>query len=109
MNIDYKKMGYKIKLARLEKGLTQEQLSEMLDMSNNYISNIERNHSIPSLETFVKICNALEVTPDKILIDSIFISQEYIKEDIALKLKQCSTDEMKFILKFIDLILTEKQ
>ena len=108
MNIDYKKMGLKIKLARLEKGLTQEKLSEMVDMSNNYISNIECNHSIPSLETFITICNVLEVTPDKILLDSIFTSTEYIKEDIALKLKQCDKKEMQFVSRFIDVLLEQR-
>ena len=108
MNIDYKKMGLRIKFARLEKGLTQEKLSELLDMSNNYISNIECSHSIPSLETFITICNVLEVTPDKILLDRIFTSNEYIREDIALKLKQCDEKEMQFVSRFIDILLERK-
>jgi transcriptional regulator with XRE-family HTH domain len=108
MDINYKKMGFKIKMARLEKGLTQEQLSKMVDMSNNYISNIECNHSIPSLETFIKICNTLEVTPDKILLNSIFISHEYLKEEIAVKLKKINPKDMELVSAFIDLLIARK-
>jgi transcriptional regulator with XRE-family HTH domain len=108
MQIDYKKLGSKIRIVREKKKLTQEQLAEMVELSNNYISNIELNRSIPSLETLVKICNALEITPDYILIDSIYTSKEYIKDEIAQKLNMCNEKSIKIISKFIDLILEEQ-
>lgn len=37
-------------------------------MSNNYISNIENNCSISSLESIMKICIALDVTPNDVLL-----------------------------------------
>lgn len=108
MEINYKELGNRIRKAREQKNLTQEQLAEIIGMSNNYISNIERNHSIPSLETLLKICNALQVTPDYVLMDSIYTSKEYIKDEIAEKLQLCSKKNIKIILKFINLLLEEQ-
>ena len=82
MKTNYKKMGDRIKSARKKKKITQEQLAEMTGLSNNYISNIERNCSIPSIDTLLKICNSLGITPDFVLLDSIYTSNEYLKDEI---------------------------
>lgn len=110
MNINYKMLGIRIRNARESKNLTQEQLAEMTGLSNNYISNIERNRSIPSLETLVKICNVLEVTPDFLLVNSVFTysSREYIKDDIAKLLSKCTDKNMRLVSKFIELLIEEQ-
>ena len=45
-------IGSKIKQLRLENGLTQQELANRLELTKGYISQIERNLSSPSLETF---------------------------------------------------------
>jgi len=107
MEINYKKLGERIRKIREQKKITQEMLAETIGLSNNYISNIERSRSIPSLETLIKICNVLEVTPDYVLLDSIYTSREYIRDDIANKLKKCSEKDIRLISRFIDLLLEE--
>lgn len=107
MILDYLKIGPRLKKARIDKKLTQAQLAEEIDLSNNYISNIERGTSIPSLETFVMLCNALDVTADMMLTDSVYRSSEYLKESIAVKLSRCSKKNMRIIERFIDLLLEE--
>jgi len=49
MNIDYKALGERIAKRRKVLNLTQEDVAEATGLSNNYISNIENNHSIPAL------------------------------------------------------------
>ncbi len=111
MNIDYKILGNRIKSTREAKNLTQEKLAELTGLSNNYISNIERNRSIPSLETLVKLCNALDATPDSLLFDSVFTysSREYIKDDIARLLSKCNNKNIKLVSKFIELLVNEQE
>ena len=46
------RIGRKIKLLRIQKGLTQEELAERTDLSKGYISQLERDLSSPSIETF---------------------------------------------------------
>ena len=107
MILDYLKIGPRLRKARKDRKLTQAQLAEAIDLSNNYISNIERGTSIPSLETFVMLCNALDVTADMMLTDSVYRSSEYLKENIAVKLARCSKKNMRIIERFIDLLLEE--
>ncbi|KOO40380.1 helix-turn-helix domain-containing protein [Priestia koreensis] len=56
-------IGKKIKRLRLTKGLTQEELGERTDLSKGYISQLERDLSSPSLETFFSILEVLGCTP----------------------------------------------
>jgi transcriptional regulator with XRE-family HTH domain len=109
MKINYKKMGKRIKSARKKKKFTQERLAEITGLSNNYISNIERGSSIPSIDTLIKICNSLNVTPDFVLLDSIYTSKEYLKDEIAKKLEKCNDKNIRLVSKFCDLLLEEQK
>ena len=95
--IDYSLLGERVSTLRKEKGLTQSKLAEEAEISNNYISNIENSHSIPSLETLVKICVALEVTPNDLLIGVNAESTDYSNTDIANLLDKCSPKEKRYI------------
>ncbi len=50
-----------IKKYRLQKGLTQEKLSELCNISTDYLSEIERCVKTPSLKRFILIAEKLEV------------------------------------------------
>lgn len=56
-------IGRKIKNLRLKKGLTQEELGERTDLSKGYISQLERDLSSPSIETFFNILEVLGCRP----------------------------------------------
>ena len=109
MVLDLLKVGTRIKKSRIDKKLTQGSLAEQLELSNNYISSIERGNAVPSLETFIRICNALDVTADMLLTDSVYRTNEYLKESIALKLDKCSKKNMRIVERFIDLLLEENE
>ncbi|WP_066452870.1 helix-turn-helix domain-containing protein [Anaerotruncus rubiinfantis] len=108
MTIDYNLMGRRIAEIRKKRGLTQEKLAEMADLTNNFISHIETCRSIPSLETIVKLCDALSVTPDEILLGTGTASPEYLSSDIIQKLETCSPSERRLVNGFIDLLLSQR-
>lgn len=56
-------IGQKIKNLRIQKDLTQEELGERTDLSKGYISQLERNLSSPSMETFFSILEVLGISP----------------------------------------------
>ncbi|MCK4947831.1 MAG: helix-turn-helix transcriptional regulator [Candidatus Aureabacteria bacterium] len=58
--MDIKKLGKRIKLARIEQDLTQTQLARKIGAKQKSISHYETGASLPSLETLVKIANALK-------------------------------------------------
>lgn len=61
------KIGYRIKTLRKSKGMTQEHLSEIINVSPHYIYEIERGLKQMSLETFISITHALEASADYLL------------------------------------------
>lgn len=62
--LNYVEIGRRIKIKRKELKLTQEKLSEIIDVSPSYISEIERGSSISSLATICKISQTLNVSLD---------------------------------------------
>ena len=54
-----------IKKYRIEKNLTQEQLSELCGISTDYLSEIERCKKTPSLKRFIAIANKLDTPIEK--------------------------------------------
>lgn len=60
--MDTKKLGKKIKLARVELDLTQTQLAKKINAKQKSISRYETGASLPSIETLVKIAKALKKT-----------------------------------------------
>ena len=70
MKLDYSMIGKRIAHRRRELGKTQAQGAEQTDISDQYISNIERAVSIPSTEVIMRLAVALETTPDEFLVGS---------------------------------------
>lgn len=62
--LDYIEIGKRIKLKRNEMHLTQEKLSEIIDVSPSYISEMERGASICSLATISNISSVLQTSLD---------------------------------------------
>ena len=109
MDYDIIQSGERIRQLRVESGLTQEKLAERADVTNNFISHIETCRSIPSLETVVKLCNALDVTPDALLLGTETRSRAYLTQDILRKLEGCTPQERRLVDGFIDLLVAERR
>jgi transcriptional regulator with XRE-family HTH domain len=58
--MDAKKLGKKIKIARIELDLNQTELAERIKAKQKSISRYENGLSMPSIETLVKIAKALK-------------------------------------------------
>jgi len=107
--MDYKRLGKRLKEERLKKGLTQEQVAELTNLSSVFISHIETGTTKLSLATLVDICNALGTTPDFVLYDSLHESKEYIKDEIANLLKDCNESSLRLITKLIKSVIEEQK
>ncbi|MCK4355052.1 helix-turn-helix transcriptional regulator [Candidatus Parcubacteria bacterium] len=67
-NILKSNIGKNIKKLRQKKGISQDRLSKIADLSLNTIVNIETgNNPNPTLETLQKIAKALNVSVDELL------------------------------------------
>ena len=69
-------LGEMWKKARKAKGLTQEYVSELLDLGPRYVSDLERDKTIGSVPTLIKLCNIYEVTPTYILQNCLKVNKD---------------------------------
>ena len=60
-------LGIRLQTARERQGLTQDQLSELMEITPHFLSSIERGVSGMSLDKLRKVCSILEVSSDYLL------------------------------------------
>ena len=77
-------MGERVKAARERAKLTQEQLAECIDVSPQYISDLERGVVGFSIPTLKKLCVSLNVSADRLLFD------EATENRAAILAEKCS-------------------
>ena len=91
MNIK-KEIGEKIKRLRKRKGLTQEQLSEMVDISSRNLSNIELGISFPKPETLEKILISLNSSSQDLFANSHLKTNEELVKEIQIFINSVKND-----------------
>lgn len=101
-----KKLGKRIQQFRKAQKMTQEKLSEMIDLDTPNLSNIECGRRFMTAETLEKIANALNVKESDLFNFSDFNTP--IKNDIYLKLDILKEKELKVVLDLINGLLDLK-
>lgn len=103
--MDKSALGKKLRDARQKKGYTQHALAEIADIGNVYLGEIERGVKMPSLQIFVKIIEALDVSADYILRDELTSGEEYIYDELTQKLKDLTPKQRKTAADILDAYL----
>ena len=106
MELDYKAIGKRIKIARIKADLTQERLSEIVGISPTHISNIETGTTKVSLTSIVSIANGLGVTADDLLCDSVVHAKAQFEKDIASLLEDCNPYEIRMVRDIAEALIT---
>lgn len=96
--MDYIELGKRIKAARLAANMTQEQLAERINLSSGHCAHVERGSTKVSLSALVDIANALNTTPDRLLIDSNKLVTPHLTGEAQALFSDCDPDEMYVIL-----------
>lgn len=108
MNIDYEIVGKRIKEARLKKGLTQEGLSEIIDVSIAYLSRIERGNSQINLKRLVEICEILDMSLSEVLVGVVPSRKEYLNLELYQVLLKCTPAKQKLIYGIAQMVASAK-
>lgn len=66
-NVDYTKIGARVRADRVMQRITQEEVSGRCDITSSYYGNIERDDKKMSVETLVKIAKGLNASADELL------------------------------------------
>lgn len=100
--MDSKTLGNRIREARIKKQHTQQRLAEMAGISQMYLGEIERGAKMPSLRSFIKIIEALDLSADYVLRDELSSGEHYIYDEITEKLKNLSPQQRKAASEILD-------
>lgn len=106
MAIDYADIGQRLKTKRIEKGLTQEKLSEIIGVGPSHMSHIESGSTVPSFEVFIAILNALECSADELLCREIKTAKPQLNSWLSELVADCDETEMKIIS---DIVISAKR
>ncbi|OPH53002.1 hypothetical protein BC351_32615 [Paenibacillus ferrarius] len=99
-----KHVGVKVRSSRKNRGLTQEQLGELVELPQSYIGGIERGEKNISLET-------LRVEPSDLSSDYGLASSHYERSKLLdsthLLIEHCSDKELALIKKLAEVVISE--
>ena len=96
--MDLKAVGKRIKAAREQKGLTQEALAELVNLSPMHVSVIERGNKLPRLETLINIANILDVSADVLLQDVVNNQVKLHTSEASDLIAQLSREDQRRVL-----------
>lgn len=96
-------VGNNLYKVRKVNGLTQAEVAEKAELSDRTYADIERGNTIMRIDTLLKICNALHITPNDILVKDNNI--EITEQDIADAIKNCSNNEKETALRLLSVYI----
>ena len=99
--INYEKLGLKIKELRQKSGLTQDKLAEMVSCNTSHISNIENNHTKVSLNVLLAIANVLNTSIDYLLSEQYENLSLALDNEIMREITNCDIESKERILRII--------
>jgi transcriptional regulator with XRE-family HTH domain len=105
MAIDYSDIGQRIKQKRMEKGLTQEKLAELVGIGPSHMSHLESGKTVASMDVFIAICNVLECSSDELLCREIVAAKPMLDCWLTDLVADCDAVETKILT---DILLSAK-
>ena len=102
--IDYAKLGQRIKEIRISRGLTQDKLAEAVCCNTSHISNIENDHTKVSLNVLLAIANTLNTSIDFLLSDQYENTSLALENEILRAVRECDNEKKQKILKMIEIL-----
>lgn len=95
MYYDVKESGMRIKELRIKAGMTQEELSEKLDITKNAYQKIERGANGAKIDTLIELANIFNETLD-------FIVGGVQTKTVESMIDRLDEKQQKFILKSVE-------
>lgn len=101
---DFRVIGNKLLAIRKKAGLTQSEVAEEANLSDRTYADIERGTVNMRIETILKICEAMHITPDVILTDDDpDLSAK--QTDLFAELDKCTIKQRKTALELLTVYL----
>jgi transcriptional regulator with XRE-family HTH domain len=105
-------LGERLKALRLEKGLSQGELAEMVGGDGRQISRYENGHITPSAEVLAKLAQALDCSVDYLLFEHAPRRPLTVEDGFANRLhdlKLLSEEDKASVLHILDALLAKNR
>lgn len=99
-------IGKQIRILRKNRGLTQEQLGEMVQLPQSYIGGVERGEKNISIVTLERLILALNISPAEIFGTEFSSEKDRLLDSIKVLLQNRDTQEIEIILKLTKDVLS---
>lgn len=101
---DFRAIGNKLLVIRKRIGLTQAEVAEAAGLSDRTYADIERGAVNMRVETILRICQVLHISPDEILTENP--SPEVIKQEhLWARLNACNPKDKETAFRLLDVYL----
>lgn len=98
-------LGPRLKDARVKKGMTIQRLADEVGVMGNYISQMESGDKMPSMDTFIRLANALDVTADDLLCDYLNAEKQVVNKKVNVDISSLDKSQQRFIEQLVALII----
>lgn len=105
--MDEKFIADRITQLRVQKNVSEYQMSLDLGKNRSYIQNISSGRSLPSMSQFLEICNYFHITPQQFFDDGINNIPLYQKASDLLK--QLDDEDMIAIISILNRLITKNK
>lgn len=99
-------LGNAIRQARLDRGLTQEELAELADITPTHLKHIESEHRKPSIEVLFQLVHILHFS-----LDNLFLpdgdEKKKLQNTAGLLLGQCDEKQLRIVIALLNAMLQE--
>ncbi|MBE6964836.1 MAG: helix-turn-helix transcriptional regulator [Oscillospiraceae bacterium] len=95
-------LGARIREARNKCKFTQEVLAEKADIGVMYLGEIERGIKMPSLNVFIRLVEALNISADYILRDELSSGRDFVFDELTAKLSPLTPKQRKAASDILD-------
>ncbi len=107
--MEEKGLGKRINMARKDRGYTADMLSELCSINATYLRQIEGGAKVPSLPVFINICNALKISPDYLLRDSLADNEVSKIRELTSLWENTSPSQQEIAAAMIQAVLKRKE
>lgn len=101
MTNNFEEIGHRIRTARKMHNYSQSDLSEILQISPSYMSDIENGKTNIGLDIFMRITEALQVSADWLLQTDTPSVNAIVNSDMNKLLSDCPASELRLYLDII--------
>lgn len=101
---DFRMIGNKLLAIRKRTGLTQAEIAEAAGLSDRTYADIERGTVNMRIETVLRICDALHITPDEVLTENN-TSPTMRQNELIDRLNACNPKDKETALRLLSVYL----